>query len=127
MNLWYRYTFIIEGKVDTIERILNNFHEKIKFTHVVERESKIAFLDVNDLRKLDGSFDTKVYRNWKSYSPKTWKIGTLKWLFRRAYLICSNDTFLEEEIKYLKHLFIKKNGYPSKQVRNTPVNKLAIN
>ena len=106
----------------------NNFHEKIKFTHVVEKDNKIAFLDVNVLRKLDGSFDTKVYRkktdnsiyiNWKSFSLKTWKIGTLKGLFRRAYLICSNENFLEEEVKYLKHVFIKKNGYPSKQVHKT--------
>ena len=133
MNLWYRYvddtyTFIKEGEVDNIERILNSFHENIKFTHVVEKENQLAFLDVKVLRKLDGSFDTKVYRketdnsiyiNWKSYSPKSWKIGTLKGLFRRAYLICSNENFLEEEVKILKHVFIKKNGYPSKQVHKT--------
>ena len=38
--------------------------------------------------------------------------GTLKLLISRAYMVCSNKTLLEKELKHLKHVFHKINGYP---------------
>ena len=49
----------------------------------------------------------------------SWKIGTLKGLFRRAHLICSEPTGLSKEINHLKHVFTKINGYPSRIVHTT--------
>ena len=80
LDLWFRYvddtfTFIKKEKVDDVIRILNNFHERIKFTYEKESNNSIAFLDVTVLRKTDGSFDTDIHRkktdtnvylNWNS-------------------------------------------------------------
>ena len=57
--------------------------------------------------------------NWKSFSPTSWKIGTLKGLFRRAHIICSEKSGLDKEISHLKYVFSKINDYPSKVVNNT--------
>ena len=88
---------------------MNSFHEDIKFTYETELDNTIAFLDVNVTRKTDGSFDTAVYRkktdnsiyiNWDAFAARQWKIGTLKGLFQRAFLVCSTDAALKKEISY---------------------------
>ena len=133
MSTWYRYvddtfTFIKEDDIDAVQEALNGFHQDIKFTYEVETEGKITFLDVLVSRKLDGSFDTEVYRkktdssiyiNWNAYATRSWKIGTLKGLLRRAFLVCSTEQSLEKEIKFLKQTFTKINGYPSRIVDRT--------
>lgn len=133
LSLWYRYvddtfTFIKKGEIPIVKDILETFHQDIKFTFEEEKDNIISFLDVDIKRKGCGSFDTKVHRkdtdtniylNWKSFAPNIWKIGTLKGLFRRAYLICSTKTALKDEIKHLKFVFIKINGYPSRVVNDT--------
>ena len=133
LSSWYRYvddtfTFIKEGEIENIQAILNNFHESIKFTYESETDNMISFLDVNVTRKMDGTFDTAVHRkktdksiyiNWDAFTTRQWKIGTLKGLFQRAFLVCSTNKALKKEISYLKHVFIKTNGYPSKIVNNT--------
>ena len=131
--LWFRYvddtfTFIRRGEVENIVRILNGFHESIKFTYEKEVDGTISFLDVKVLKNADGSFDTDIHRkgtdtnvylNWKSFSPNTWKIGTLKGLIRRAFVICSTDAYKNKEIAFLKDVFIRINGFPSKVVNRT--------
>ena len=133
LSLWYRYvddtfTFIKKGEALNVRDILNTFNENIKFTFEEEKSSEISFLDVGVRRKNCGSFDTKVHRketdtniylNWKSFAPNSWKVGTLKGLFRRAYIICSTKTALKNEIKHLKNVFTKINGYPSRVVNDT--------
>ena len=57
--------------------------------------------------------------NWDAFAPRVWKIGTLKGLIRRAFVICSNDEFRNKEISFLKTVFGKINGFPSKVVNNT--------
>ena len=59
MNLWYRYvddtfTFIKEGDINNVEEILNNFHSSIKFTHEIEKDGEISFLDVKVIRNCTG-------------------------------------------------------------------------
>ena len=107
--------------------MLDSFHPDIKFTYETETDNVISFLDVKVTKKTDGLFDTEVYRkktdssiymSWNSYATQSWKIGTLKGLFRRAFLICSTERALNKELKFLKHVFTKINGYPSKIVNN---------
>ena len=133
VSSWERYvddtfTFVKKGEIDNVINILNGFHEDVQFTHEVEKDGTIAFLDVNVIKKDDGTFTTSVYRkktdtnlyiNWKAFAPKQWKIGTLKGMFRRAFLICSEQEGLDAEISHLKHVFIKINGYPKKVVYET--------
>ena len=67
VGLWYRYvddtfTFIRKGKVEEVQRRLNEFHGSIDFTFEREREGRISFLDVLVITKEDRSFDTDVHR-----------------------------------------------------------------
>ena len=131
--LWYRYvddtfTFIKAGEVENVLERLNSFHESIKFTFEKERDDSIAFLDVKVIRNEDGTFstdihrkktDTNIYINWKAFAPKIWKTGTLKGLVKRAFTICSTEEFRNKEISFLKNVFIKMNGYPSRIVHDT--------
>lgn len=129
VDLWFRYvddtfTFIKKGEVDRIIQILNSFHEGIKFTFEKESNDSIAFLDVTVLKKTDGSFDTDIhqkktdtdiYLNWNSFAPKSWKIGTIKGLIRRAILICSTEEYRKREVEYLRKVF-KQNNFPSRVI-----------
>ena len=47
------------------------------------------------------------------------EVGTLKSLLRRAYTICSNDSFVSQEISFLKTVFRNQNGFPSRVVNET--------
>ena len=105
MPLWLRYvddtfTLVKKGKLQEIIRTLNSFHENIKFTHELEENNKIPFLDVLVRKEQDGGIQTGVYRketnnniyiHWNSHAPKQWKVGTLSGMIRRAYDICSNE------------------------------------
>ena len=133
MPLWYQYvddtfTFLHKGEIENIKYILNSFHNDINFTHEVEKDGTISFLDDQITRSNNGTFitkvhrketDTNIYLHWNAFAPNIWKIGTLKGLFRRAYMICSTKTGLDQEIKHLKYVFIKINGYPSRIVHKT--------
>ena len=130
---WIRYvddtfTFVKKGELEKVLDALNSFHSDIKFTHEMEQDRCIPFLDVWVRRQDNGSFTTSVYRkktssdiyiNWESYAPRTWKIGTLHGLLQRAFMICSNETEVEKEIKYLSNVFEKVNGYPNKVIQST--------
>ena len=62
----------------------------------------------------------------------------MKTLLFRAHTICSNKELLDKEVKHLKHVFIKINGFPSwvvsqvihrveKEVSTTQINWSIIN
>ena len=108
------------GSVEDVLSVLNSFHKNIKFTYEEEQNNTLPFLDVLFIR--DGEkLNTIVYRkdtqndlylHWNSFTSVIWKRGTLKSLISRAYMVCSNVTLLEKELKHLKHVFHKINGYP---------------
>ena len=126
MPTWRRYvddtfTLVKKGKKDEVIAALNSFHPNIKFTHEVEKDQQIAFLDVMLTKEENGKVQTSVYRkptnnsiyiHWQSYAPKQWKVGTLSGIIRRAYEICSTDTALKMELSHIKKVFIEINGYP---------------
>ena len=126
MPTWRRYvddtfTLVRKGMKEKVINVLNSFHPNIKFTHEVESEQKIAFLDVLLRNEENGKVQTSVYRkptnnniyiHWQSYAPKQWKIGTLSGIIRRAYEICSTDESLKMELSHIKKVFIEINGYP---------------
>ena len=106
----------------------------------------ISFLDVLIMRK-NNTIETTVYRkqihkdiylHWESFTPEAWKRGTLKALLFRPHTICSNEELLDKEVKHLKHVFIKINGFPlwavsqvisrvQKEVSTTQINQSIIN
>ena len=101
MPTWIRYvddtfTLVKKGKLNDIITALNNFHPNIKFTHELEQDNKIPFLDVLIRKDENGSTQTSVYRkstnnsiyiHWNSHAPKEWKVGTLRGMIKRAYMI----------------------------------------
>ena len=116
---WTRYvddTFaIIETKnVSRVETELNNFHESIKFTYELEKDKKISFLDVLITQTEDEGIVTSVYRkptntdlyiNWNAHAPAIWKIATLKSLIKRALLVSSAKTVLDNELARIEKIF----------------------
>ena len=50
--------------------------------------------------------------NWKSFSPCSWKRGTLKTIIRRANLICLKPDYPQKELDHIVHVFEKFNNYP---------------
>ena len=45
-------------------------------------------------------------------APVSWKSGTVRTLVNRAYIICSDNNYLQQELKHLERLFHTQNGYP---------------
>ena len=129
---WTRYVddtfvFVKPGTVDEIHQLLNSFDPKIKFTYEKENDKKISFLDVQLERLDNNTIETSVYRkptnndifmNWFAYSPRSWKIGTLRSLIKRALMISSTDNILQNELKHLKKVFNEKNQYPLKVIES---------
>ena len=50
--------------------------------------------------------------NWNAFPSISWKRGTLRTLVQHAYLVCSTETYLKEELTHLEKVFIEKNNYP---------------
>lgn len=122
---WKRYVddtlaYIKEEKIEDVLNTLNSFDNAIKFTFECEKNEHISFLDVNIYRK-ENKLETSVYRkstntdlyiNWNSHAPIQWKKSTLRGLVKRAITICSSESILDDELKYLETIFINKNQYP---------------
>ena len=89
---------------------LTAVHPRLNFTHEIENDNSLPFLDILIIRQPDGSLSTKVYRKASNtgltihpksnQDPKTW-IGVFKGALCRAYRLCSSQTYIDEEIKYL--------------------------
>ena len=99
---------------------LNEQHINIKFTMEKEENSSLAFLDVL-LTKNNHGFTSTVFRkktsiglftSFDSFTPISYKIGLIKTLLNRAFVICSSWKILDKEINNIKTL-LNKNLYPT--------------
>ena len=123
---WKRYVddahFYVEPtKVEFILNKLNNYHPHINFTFEMEKNNEINLLGVLIKRVNNNKLETGVYRKptstdiyiiWNAHAPTEWKIGTLRNLIKRAKLICSDESLVKEEMKYLTNVFHEVNDYP---------------
>ena len=84
------------------------------------------FIDVLFIRN-GTQLDTTVYQKdthndlylyWDAFAPVTWKLGTLRTLVNRAYLVCSHKELIHKELAYLKLVFLKKDGYPLSTIKH---------
>ena len=55
---------------------------------------------------------TDIYIDWFSHAPIQWKKSTLRGLVKQALTICSSQILLNNEIEYLKYVFINNNQCP---------------
>ena len=106
---------------------MNSYHPNIQFTHEIEENQKIMFLNVLITPIIDNKLETAIFRkepntdlyiNWKSHATIEWKHGSLNNLIQRSFLICSNEKLLEDELSYLKNVFIEVNDYTPKIVNS---------
>ena len=124
-TLYKRYvddTFLLFKSQDHIFQFLtylNNKHQNIKFTHEIEQDNKLSFLDMT-IAKHNNNFTTSIYRkstftglglHFLSFSPIIFKINGIKTLIHRAFHLTSNYINFHDEIKYLQTFFFN-NGYP---------------
>ena len=139
MTSWKRYVddtiaYVTPDAIDHVLSILNLFHENISFIYEQEINGKISFLDILILRN-GNSFETTVHRksthndiylHWESFTPNTWKRGTLRTLVLRANAVCSTKELLDQEINHLQHVFVTFNENP-KSVVFQVLNKVETN
>ena len=83
----------------------------IQFTHEVENQNSLPFLDVRVTRKEQGNLETSVYRkdthtdhylSFTSHHPSHQKLGVVHTLSCRAHVVSSNPDALQAENKHLK-------------------------
>ena len=118
MSPWKRYvddtiSYIKEESIEHVLSKLNGYHDNIEFTKkmMVSYEVETAVY-----RK---STNNDIYLHWQSFSPTTWKRGTLQTLVSRAFKVWSNDQHLQNEIKHLKKVFRDINDYPNSIIKQT--------
>ena len=137
---WHRYvddTFVLlrpDTNIDDIFSLLYNFHPSIKFTHELENNGSIAFLDTKVIRSQvekkmktgesqstpDFIFDTTIHRketftrlmiNWHSFVPYAYKKAGVVSMVQRALSICSTYTLLANEFDEIRRI-CQLNDYP---------------
>ena len=59
-----------------------------------------------------------VYLHWDSFSPNSWKVGTLESLLLRAFVVCCNEQLLNRETEHHQNVFHHTNGYPKAVIQN---------
>ncbi|XP_076298582.1 uncharacterized protein LOC143217825 [Lasioglossum baleicum] len=105
-------------QLQTVLDTFNSFHDRIQFTHEIENDSCLSFLDVSVLRdgnKLRTNWFHKTswsgrYVNFHSHHPLQHKIGLVKGLIDRAILL-ANPEFRSDNLKIIKDV-LRRNGYP---------------
>ena len=97
-SFWKRYVddticFVNSNCISSVLESLNSSHSNIKFTIEIQKENKIAFLDILIHSKnlinttmYRKKMNTDLYINWKSFSVNSWKWGTHKTLISRVYM-----------------------------------------
>ena len=98
---------------------MSSKHSSISISIEKEKEDCLPFLDINIFRE-NQKFATNVYRkrnfsgvytNFKSFIPKTYKIGLIKSLLSPCFSLCSDFIKFHHEIDQLKSI-LYKNSYP---------------
>jgi hypothetical protein len=121
--VYYRYVddiFAIATKSEIIEvlNVFNGYHQRLKFTHEIETNSSIHFLDTTVI-KVEGILLTNWYRKptfsgrylyFYSSHPFKYKINTIKGLVDRAVLL-SDDRFHDNNIKIITDILVN-NCFP---------------
>ena len=108
-----------ETEANSFLTYLNSKHANIKFTVEHEKDKKLPFLDILISSKIE-YFETSVYRkdtfsglymNFKSFLPKTYKLGLISTLIDRVFKIAHDRSFFFFEMKKVRE-FLGRNSYP---------------
>lgn len=111
-------TFIKPDQLQNVLDTFNSFHERIQFTHEIEKDSCLSFLDVNIIRNgqkfITNWFHKSTwsgrYINYWSHHPIQHKIGLIKGLIDHAILL-ANPEYRSENLNLIRNV-LRRNGYP---------------
>ena len=87
--------FISQDHVLEFKKYINTRHKNMNFTHEIEKNNSLAFLDVLVTR--ENTFCTSLYckptfsglySNFKSFMPDSYKKGLIFTLLHRAFVLC---------------------------------------
>ena len=108
------------GPVTDFLKYLNTIDPYLKFTHKIEANNKLPFLDVQIHRKPD-KLTTSVYRKEthsdryihynSNHEPRIF-LNTISSMVRRAIIYCTEPNTFMQEINHLQQTFTE-NGYPT--------------
>jgi len=122
---YFRYvddTLLLFRSSDHIKLFLNYLNDKhpnIKFTHEVESNGSLPFLDINISRD-NNYFTTSVYRKptytglttkFSSYIPIKYKGNLVSILIYRAFKISKNYHIFHQEVEFIISI-LKLNSFP---------------
>ena len=122
---WKRYvddicTAVTDDRIDDLLQHLNSIESSIRFTHEVELDSGLPFLDTLVHHHPDGSLSTSVYRkpshtdkylNFVSHHPPAQKAAVFQSLYSRALTHSSSfSSFTQENDRLFRAL--SRNDYP---------------
>jgi len=121
---YFRYVddiFLItrKNKIDSILRTFNGYHPRLRFTHELEENNSIPFLNTSVIRTGDGRLITNWFRkstysgrciNFVSCHPLQYKLNTITNLVDQAVLL-SDKRFHEANIEIVKDI-LRNNCYP---------------
>lgn len=122
--LWFLFSdvfaIIPETELNYMLYTFNNYHLRLKFTHEMEMNNSLNFLNVSiirDDRNLKNNWFRKLtfsgrYINYFSSYPNAYKINTITNLVDQAILL-SNKRFHKQNIKIVKDLLLN-NCFPKK-------------
>lgn len=117
--------FINTGSEEDIRHIIEAFkrHSSLSFTHEMEHEERLPFLDVL-VHRSALSFQTEVYvkstnlgfcLNAASECPQKYRRSVINSFVRRALTHCSTWTSTNTELRRISQL-LANNGYPKNEV-----------
>ncbi|KAL6418952.1 hypothetical protein ACFW04_014162 [Cataglyphis niger] len=104
--VFYRYVddifaIVPRAKIDEINVIFNSYHQRLKFTHEIESDSCINFLNTSDPKPTCSNR----YINFYSNHPFKYKINTIFNLVDHAILL-SDDQFHDKNIDVMKQILL---------------------
>ena len=136
-ELYRRYvddTFLLFRSASHIQpflQYLNSQHPRIVFTHEIEKNKCLPFLDACVINN-GNSFSTKLYRKptftglglkYNSSVSESYKRNLVKCLVDRAHKLCSNYLNFSDELKNLRKYFYQ-NNYPTRLVEKLIQSKI---
>ena len=125
VSVYYRYVddifaVIPRTEIDTILTTFNRYHQRLQFTHEIETNNRINFLDTTVIRN-NGKLLTNWYLkptssgryiNYHSNHPFKYKVNTINNLVDHAILL-SDERFHKNNLHMVKRI-LSNNCFPKK-------------
>ncbi|XP_072176490.1 uncharacterized protein [Diadema setosum] len=129
---WYVDDILAIVKADTVDTLKAHLDQvddtgSIKFTHELEVDNSIPFLDTKITKRPDGTTKMVVYRkkthtgqylNFQSHHSLRQRLGVIRTLMDREHCIVNEEADLKVEEEYIQSS-LRKCGYPGWSFKKT--------